>query len=190
VAGLGNPGQAYQHTRHNLGWMVLVQAARRWGVTFSRQGHALQGRGSIEGLPVTLVLPQTWMNQTGAVVHSVLQDLHLITPDLIVVYDDLDLPLGGIKIKTLGGAGGHNGLRSVLEYLESEDFTRLKVGIGRPPAHVDPAQFVLSSFLPEERKQIETMLPKAVDALECLICQGASIAMNRFHGQAVQQENE
>jgi len=190
VVGLGNPGPAYQHTRHNLGWLVLVKAAQRWGVNFTRQGHALQGLGHIERLPVTLVLPQTWMNNTGVVVHSVLQDLHLIPPDLIVVYDDLDLPLGGIKIKTRGGAGGHNGLRSVVGHLESEDFIRLKVGIGRAPTHVDPAQYVLSSFLPEERKQIEMMLPKAVDVLECLICEGASVAMNRFHGKSAQQENE
>lgn len=190
VAGLGNPGQAYEHTRHNLGWMVLVRAAQRWGVNFSRKGDALQGQVRIGSLPVTLVLPQTWMNQTGFVVHSVLQDLHLIPPDLIVVYDDLDLPLGVIKIKTRGGAGGHNGLRSVLSHLESEDFIRLKVGIGRPPAYVDPAQYVLSSFLPEERKHIETILPQAVDALECLIKEGASVAMNRFHGPSDQQEME
>ena len=130
--------------------MVLAQAAQRWGVSLSEKGQALRGQGKIKEFPVTLVLPQTWMNQTGSIVHSVLEELHCRPPDLIVVYDDLDLPLGVIKIKTRGGAGGHNGLRSVIEHLESEDFLRLKVGIGRPPTHVEAAQYVLSPFLHEE----------------------------------------
>ena len=190
VAGLGNPGKGYQETRHNLGWMVLGQAAHRWGVVFSRHGDALQGRGRIGDSSVTLALPQTWMNQTGGVVHSLLQDLHLLPSDLIVVYDDLDLPLGAMKIKTRGGAGGHNGLRSVLAHVESEDFIRLKIGIGRPPEYIEPSQYVLSPFLPEERPYIDAVLPKAVDALECLIKEGTAVAMNRFHGKAGEGESE
>jgi PTH1 family peptidyl-tRNA hydrolase len=183
VVGLGNPGRSYEHTRHNLGWMVLEQAADRWGVTLAQQGQGLQGRGEVGGHQVLLVLSLTWMNQAGVVVQAVLQDLFLASPDLIVVHDDLDLPLGAIKIKTRGGAGGHNGLRSLLSCLGTEEFSRLKVGIGRPPENEDFAKFVLSPFPAEDWEQVVATLPKAVDALECLICEGAAVAMNRFHAR-------
>ena len=181
VVGLGNPGRSYEHTRHNLGWMVLEQAADRWSIALAQHGQAVQGRGEVGGQRVLLVLPLTWMNQTGIVVRAVLQDLSLASSDLIVVHDDLDLPLGAIRIKTRGGAGGHNGLRSVLSCLGTEEFSRVKVGIGRPSENEDLAKFVLSPFPPEEWDQVVLTLPKAVDALECLICEGAAVAMNRFH---------
>ena len=181
MVGLGNPGRSYEHTRHNLGWMVLKQAADRWGVALAQQGQGLQGRGEVGGHSVLLVLPLTWMNQTGVVVRAVLQDLTLTSPDLIVVHDDLDLPLGAIKIKIRGGAGGHNGLRSVLSCLGTDEFSRVKVGIGRPPENEEHAKFVLSPFSAKEWEQVVATLPKAVNALECLICEGAAVAMNRFH---------
>lgn len=188
--GLGNPGPAYQQTRHNLGWMVLKHAARRWGIALAQQGQALQGQGAIHGRAVFLALPLIWMNQTGEVVQSILQDPKLASPDLILVYDDLDLPLGALKIKTHGGAGGHNGLRSVIDCLGTEDFCRLKVGINRPPDHEDPAQYVLSAFAQHEREPVNAVLSKAVDALECLIREGVSVAMNRFHAPPPQPEIE
>jgi PTH1 family peptidyl-tRNA hydrolase len=189
--GLGNPGPAYQQTRHNLGWMVLEHAARRWGIPLAQQGQALQGQGAIYGCAVLLALPLIWMNQTGEVVHSILQDRKLASADLILVYDDLDLPLGSLKIKTHGGAGGHNGLRSVMACLRTEDFCRLKVGIDRPHDHEDPARYVLSAFAQHEREQVDAMLlPHAVDALECLIREGVSVAMNRFHALSPWQERE
>jgi len=188
--GLGNPGRAYQDTRHNLGWMVLEWAARRWGVVLSQRGLVLQGQGTVQGHSVALAIPQTWMNQTGVVVSSVLQGLRRTTSDLIVVYDDLDLPLGALKIKTRGRAGGHNGLRSVLSSVGSEDFCRLKVGIGRPPGNEELARYVLSPFSSEEYKVVDVTLPKAVDALECLICEGPEAAMNRFHVRSDQPEME
>ncbi len=186
VVGLGNPGRSYARTRHNLGWMVLEQAADRWSIRLIQQEHGFQGRGEVAGHPVVLVLPLTWMNQTGVVVQAVLQNLNRASSDLIVVHDDLDLPLGAIKIKTRGGAGGHNGLRSVLSCLETEEFVRVKVGIGRPPENKDLADFVLSPFPIEDWGQVVASLPKAVDALECLICEGAAAAMNRFHGRPLQ----
>lgn len=179
--GLGNPGAAYQQTRHNLGWMVLEHAARRWGIGLAQQGQALQGQGAIHGHDVLLALPLIWMNQTGQVVQSILQERKLTTPDLILIYDDLDLPLGVLKIKTRGGAGGHNGLRSVISCLGTQDFYRLKVGIDRPSDDEDPAQYVLSEFTQHEREQVNAVLSIAVDALECLMLEGVSMAMNRFH---------
>lgn len=188
VVGLGNPGPTYQKTRHNLGWMVLEQAAQRWGITFTERWQALQGRGVANGQPVLLVLPLIWMNQTGDVVHSLLQSINLRPSNLIVVYDDLDLPLGALKIKTGGGPGGHNGLRSVISCLETQDFCRLKVGIDRPPAHEDPAQYVLSAFAQHEAEAVYGVLSHVVDALECVIGEGVSAAMNRYHTRPPRQE--
>ena len=188
VVGLGNPGKTYQRTRHNLGWLVLEHAAHRWGIAFTQQGQALQGQGVIGGYRVLLALPLLWMNRTGEVIPSLLHCQNCTPSDLILVYDDLDLPLGALKIKSRGGAGGHNGLRSVLSYLETEHFCRLKVGIGRPPAYEDPATYVLTPFSSDEIEHIEALLPKAVDALECVIGEGCSVAMNQFHGLPIPRE--
>lgn len=170
--------------------MVLEHAARRWGIALAQQDQALQGQGAVHGRAVLLALPLIWMNQTGEVVHSILQDKKLASPDLILVYDDLDLPLGVLKIKTHGGAGGHNGLCSVMSCLGTQDFCRLKVGIDRPPVNEDPAQYVLSAFAQHEREPVNAVLSLAVNALECLIQDGASVAMNRFHTRSPQQEIE
>lgn len=188
--GLGNPGQAYQKTRHNLGWRVIEHAAHRWGIRLAQQGQVLQGQGAVHGSAVLLVLPLIWMNRTGEVIYSLLQDRSLTPSDLILVYDDLDLPLGGVKLKARGGHGGHNGLRSVLDCLGAEDFYRLKVGIGRPPIHEDPAQYVLSPFTPDQCGKVDAVLPKAVEALECLMGEGISVAMNRFHSPPLPQDME
>ncbi len=188
--GLGNPGPTYQKTRHNLGWMVLEQAAQRWGITFTERWQTLQGRGVSNEHAVLLALPLTWMNQTGDVVHSLLQSINLTPSNLIVVYDDLDLPLGALKIKTRGGPGGHNGLRSVISCLETQDFCRLKVGIDRPSDHEDPAQYVLSAFAQHETEAVNGVLSHAVDALECIIGYGVSAAMNRFHVRLPSDEVE
>ena len=188
--GLGNPGQPYQKTRHNLGWMVLEHAAHRWGIPLTQQGHVLQGQGEIRGCPVLLALPLVWMNQTGEVVPFLLRSQNSTSSDLILVYDDLDLPLGGLKIKTRGGPGGHNGLRSVLACLGTENFSRLKLGIGRPPQGEDPAHYVLSSFSPDEKRAVETLLPRAVDALECMMFEGIQEAMNRFHAPPIPKESD
>lgn len=184
VVGLGNPGRSYEHTRHNLGWKVLEQAADRWSVALVKQEHGFLGQGAVKNHPVLLLLPLTWMNQTGVVVQSVLQAFSPVSPDLIVVHDDLDLCLGAIKIKTRGGAGGHNGLRSIMSCVGTEEFSRVKVGIGRPQNNEDVANFVLSPFPAEEWKEVVSTLPKAVDALECLICEGPDVAMNRFHARS------
>jgi len=128
------------------------------------------------------------MNQTGEVVQSLLEEKNLCPSDLILVYDDLDLPLGALKIKTRGGPGGHNGLRSVLSSLGTENFCRLKVGIGRPPLHENPADYVLAPFSLEETDQVGIILPKVVDALECVIEEGIPQAMNRFHSSPLLPE--
>ncbi len=168
--------------------MVLEHAARRWGIGLIQEGRALQGRGRTSECSVLLALPLIWMNQTGEVVQSLLEGKNLSPSDLILVYDDLDLPLGALKIKTRGGPGGHNGLRSVLSSLGTENFCRLKVGIGRPPLHENPADYVLASFSREETDQVDILLPKVVNALECVIEEGIPQAMNRFHSSPLLPE--
>jgi peptidyl-tRNA hydrolase, PTH1 family len=181
VAGLGNPGLQYRNTRHNLGWLVLEQAVRRWGGHFSERPDALEAVHELSGIPVLLVCPLAWMNQTGPIIRATLDSRSLSLSDLIVVYDDLDLPLGVIRIRTRGGAGGHNGLRSVLANLGTDGFCRLKVGIGRPVWGGDLIDYVLSPFSQEEQRQVSSVLDRSVDALECLIKNGVAEAMNRFH---------
>ena len=181
VVGLGNPGARYQNTRHNLGWMAIEHIAARWGVTLSQCGDSYQGQRTFNGHSVTLALPLAWMNQTGFVVHRLLESYQAQSPELIVIYDDLDLPVGVLRIKVRGRAGGHNGLRSVIACLGSEEFSRIKVGIGRPPEPEDPSQYVLSPFFSDEWKNIEETLPRVAEALECLIVEGPLQAMNRYH---------
>lgn len=181
IVGLGNPGPEYRHTRHNLGWLVLEHAAYRWRVDFSERRLAWEASANIQGNPVLLIRPIAWMNRTGPVVHEILNSRQLTPSDLVVVYDDLDLPLGVVRIKTRGGAGGHNGLRSVLESIGSDEFCRMKLGIGRPVGPLDTVDYVLSPFSPEEESDLESVLEKSVDALECIIKDGPAVAMNRFH---------
>lgn len=188
IVGLGNPGPEYRQTRHNLGWLVLERTACRWGIEFSKRHHAWEASADIQGQSILLVRPIAWMNQTGPVVRSVLDGRHLSTSDLTVVYDDLDLSFGTIRIKTHGSAGGHNGLRSVLEHVGSDRFCRIKLGIGRPVWPVETVEYVLSPFSSEERSELEPLLEKSVDALECLIEDGPAVAMNRFHSRSEKTE--
>lgn len=168
---------------------MLEAAAARWSLSLTQTGPARQGSGRI-GPPdrqteVTLAMPLAWMNQVGPAVEILVQTLGL-TPDqfpdrLIVVHDDLDLPLGRLRIKRRGGPGGHNGLLSIITTLGTDEFCRLKLGIGRPPLGVDAADYVLAPFLPAESPQVDRMLEQAVTALECLVEDGIAAAMNRFN---------
>ena len=181
IVGLGNPGPDYRHTRHNLGWLVLEHAACRWRVDFSQRRLTWEASAIIHGKPVLLVRPLAWMNRTGPVVQEMLTSRQLTPSNLVVVYDDLDLSFGVLRIKTRGGAGGHNGIRSVLDSVGSDEFCRLKLGIGRPPGTQDTVEYVLSPFSPDEESGLEAVLDHSVDALECLIKEGPAEAMNRFH---------
>ncbi len=170
--------------------MILELAAHRWEISFTKQYDVLEGQGKVGEHPVLLVLPLRWMNQTGEVLPSLFQRHNCTASDLILVYDDLDLPLGTLKIKTRGGPGGHNGLRSVLANVGNQDFCRLKAGIGRPSVNEDPAHYVLSPFSSDELSTVEVFLPNAVDAIECIVNEGVSVAMNRFHAPPLHQDLE
>lgn len=190
IVGLGNPGERYALTRHNIGILVLELAAARWSVDLGPAGRARGGNGRVGSVEVRLAAPLAWMNETGPAVKALLEELTLSPRDLVVIHDDLDLELGRLRIKRNGGSGGHNGILSILTALETDEFCRLKVGIGRPAPGEDPAEYVLSPFPPEETPRIEEGLERAVAALESLVAEGIEAAMNRFNVRVGEGERD
>jgi PTH1 family peptidyl-tRNA hydrolase len=183
VFGLGNPGTGYEKTRHNIGRMVVASWARQAGIKIAgRRFEARTGIGHMGQEPVIAALPQTYMNLSGRSVARVASYYRLDPGDIIVVYDDMDLELGKIRIRPRGGDGGHRGIRSIIEELGSADFTRLRVGIGRPPDSDDTMDFVLMPFTAEERKIIDETIQRAYEALISILTDGAQSAMNQFNG--------
>lgn len=181
IIGLGNPGIRYAETRHNVGLAVVAHAASQWGIPLVSSSIGQVGRGSLNHSPVLLALPSTWMNLSGEAVEPLIQQYDVPLDHVIVVHDDLDLPLGRLRIKFGGGTGGHNGLRSIVFTVNSENFYRLKVGIGRPEPGQDPADFVLTPFPENQKRIMEDTISRAVDALRCLVVDGPAVAMNRFN---------
>lgn len=182
LVGLGNPGPRYARTRHNIGFLVAERIAANCGIALKRQGHqGLSGVGRCAGTETTILLPQTFMNVSGASVASACKSLGVSPGDLIVLHDDLDLPFGILRIKVGGGHGGHNGIRSISEVLGRADYIRVKLGIGRPPAGGDVANYVLSNFTSGENRELEALIALAAEAVEYLLRDGAAAAMNRFN---------
>jgi PTH1 family peptidyl-tRNA hydrolase len=183
VVGLGNPGKEYDKTRHNVGFDVLDELVRRTGSTLRRGWTvpAWTGRAEIEGKNVLLVKPRTFMNRSGQAVAAATQKKGLEPADVIVVLDDLELPRGQIRIRKKGGAGGHKGLRSVIEALGTEDFTRIRVGVGPRPAGEDLVDHVLARFTAEERREVEKAVEVAADAVAAVLRDGVEKAMNEFN---------
>ena len=157
VVGLGNPGRKYERTRHNLGFFIIDRMARQSGVTVKKRlCDAMVGEWSYEGERVLLVKPQTYMNRSGESVKALLGYFRSAPEDLTVIYDDLDLAFGRIRIRPTGGAGGHRGILSIMESLAGARFYRVRVGIGRPPEGVDPVDFVLEPFTAQEALSAST----------------------------------
>lgn len=182
IVGLGNPGKAYEHTRHNAGFMAVDELGRRMGIEIRQEKHhAVTGKGSIHSCETLLAKPQTYMNQSGRATAGILRDSYLTAADLIVLHDDLDLPLGSVRIKIGGGHGGHNGLRSIIQYLGSAEFTRIRIGIGRPGPGIDAADYVLDVFSREERQAAQQAVEKAAEAAARVVSEGAAMAMNAFN---------
>jgi len=182
VLGLGNPGKRYERTRHNVGFLVVdrIAAGNRVAVR-QKRCQSLVGDRRKHGERTLLVKPQTYMNHTGEAVRDLVQRFSLGVKDLVVVYDDLDLAFGRIRIRVRGGAGGHRGVHSILESLGEEGFCRVRVGIGCPPPGVDPTDFVLEVFSPEERAELDEIVSRAADAVEWLLKEGPQRAMDRFN---------
>ncbi len=182
IAGLGNPGPEYAGNRHNAGFMVADLLAERTGARFKRdRSRAAVASGRLAGFPVTLAKPMTFMNLSGRPV-AALRTFYKIPPErIVVVHDELDLPFGALRLKQGGGDNGHNGLRSVTAALGTRDYFRVRVGIGRPPGRMDPADFVLHDFSAAERKLVPELLERAADATEALMLRGLAAAQSEFH---------
>jgi PTH1 family peptidyl-tRNA hydrolase len=182
IVGLGNPGTKYERTRHNVGFFVLDRLAQRHGLKLKeRVGDALITHWRIDDERIVLGKPQAFMNRSGMVVRDLLYEFHGNAEDLIVVYDDLDLPLGRIRLRAQGSAGGHRGMLSILEHLTGAGFFRVRVGIGRPPEGVDPADFVLSQFNDQESSDVERAVERAAQAVESLLHDGPIHAMELYN---------
>ncbi|MHB8173770.1 MAG: aminoacyl-tRNA hydrolase [Nitrospirota bacterium] len=182
VAGLGNPGAEYAGTRHNIGFMVVdVLAEKLLGKgSYKKSFGAYTARADFEGEILFLMKPQTYMNLSGDAVGEAIRYYKLAPPDLVVIHDDMDLPLGRIRIRSSGGGGGHRGVTSVISRVGG-DFIRVRVGIGRPDPRLDPADYVLSRFIEEERKAVEETVATAAEAVLAIFKKGLTAAMNRFN---------
>jgi PTH1 family peptidyl-tRNA hydrolase len=183
VAGLGNPGPRYAQTRHNVGFAVIDELARRWGLSvekYDRDFEGLIADGHSAGQRVLLLKPQTFMNLSGRSVLAVQQFYKLGHQDLLVVCDDLDLPPGRIRLRTAGSGGGQQGLENILLRLASNDIARLRIGIGKVHKNVT-TDYVLSRFTPGERERIKEAVATAADAVECWLKEGIDAAMNQFN---------
>jgi PTH1 family peptidyl-tRNA hydrolase len=185
IAGLGNPGPEYAGNRHNAGFMVADLLAERIGARFKRdRSRAAVATGRLAGVPVTLAKPLSFMNLSGQPV-AALRTFYKIPPErIVVIHDELDLPFGTLRLKLGGGDNGHNGLRSLTAALGTRDYFRVRVGIGRPPGRMDPADYVLHDFSSPERKLVPEVLERAADATEALLAHGLAVAQNEFHAAA------
>jgi len=189
IVGLGNPGRGYAHNRHNVGFVCLNHFARKQGIRFDRkQGKARTGTGEVAGSQVLLAKPQTHMNLSGQSVSRLIKKFNINLNDLLVIHDDLDLPLGKIRLSHGSSSGGHKGIDSIISSLGSQDFTRLRVGIGRPAteglaeiSEADIIAYVLSNFTPEEKQIIVQVIPRASEAIYCLLTEGLVVAMNKYN---------
>jgi peptidyl-tRNA hydrolase, PTH1 family len=185
VVGLGNPGQSYAGNRHNAGAMVVDLLAERVGARLkAHKGRADVAETRLAGERVVLARPRSYMNESGGPVASVRSFYKVDTARVVAVHDELDLPFGVVRLKRGGGPGGHNGLRSLTPALGSPDYPRVRVGIGRPPGRMDPADFVLRDFSAAERKELPLIIDRAADAVEALLGEGLEAAQNRFHALA------
>ncbi|MBI4319526.1 MAG: aminoacyl-tRNA hydrolase [Chloroflexi bacterium] len=181
IAGLGNPGSQYARTRHNLGFLCIDTFAERHGLKFTKKrARALVAEGTLDQAKLILAKPQTYMNLSGESVKGLLSWYRLGPPDLLVVYDDLDLPLGKIRIREKGSAGGHKGIQSLTNWLKTDDFARIRVGIGRPTVG-DEIDYVLTGFRQEEWPIIDETRRRVTEAVEAIIKEGIVAAMNVYN---------
>jgi peptidyl-tRNA hydrolase, PTH1 family len=182
IVGLGNPGPAYARHRHNLGFRVVDRLAEEAGTSWTKtKDKAFTCRAELEGMPVFLVKPQTFMNLSGQAVAPIAARLKSAFPEMIVIHDDLDVALGRVRLKVGGGDGGHKGIRSIADSLRFRDFIRVRLGIGRPPSGVSPEEFVLTSFSPEEKDVVGDLVASGCEAVRLILFRGVQPAQNAIH---------
>ena len=184
IVGLGNPTKEYDKTRHNVGFSVIDVLADRIGIDVSEKKHrALCGKGMLEGQKVILAKPQTFMNLSGESVRAMV-DFYKVSPDeVIIVYDDISLEPGQLRIRTKGSAGGHNGIKNIIAHLGTQEFPRIKVGVGEKPKYMDLADYVLSRFSKGEQELMDDAFRDAADAVAMMISEGMDAAMNHFNAK-------
>ena len=183
IAGLGNPTKEYEHTRHNVGFDTIDCIADQYGISINEKKHrALVGKGMIEGQKVILLKPQTFMNLSGESIRAAV-DFYKVDEkeELIVIYDDISLPPGQLRIRKKGSAGGHNGIKNIIAHLGHDTFMRIKVGVGEKPAGYDLADYVLGHFSKEDRAIMDDAFKEAAEAVKMMITDGPDAAMNSFN---------
>jgi PTH1 family peptidyl-tRNA hydrolase len=188
IIGLGNPGKTYAHNRHNVGFRCLNYFAKLHSIRFDhRQCHARVGTGEVRGEKLLLAKPGTFVNLSGKSVACLVHKHHIPLSNLLVIHDDLDLPLGKIRLRRSGSSGGHKGMNSIIPALGSEDFPRIRVGIGRPQVEVQSMSedaiinYVLSDFSPQEEAIIKPVIARVSEAIDCFLGQGIEAAMSKFN---------
>jgi len=182
IVGLGNPGPTYAMTRHNIGFLAIDRMVAKHGLTdFPSPVPADVVQGKIGGVPVIGTKPLTYMNRSGGPVGEIARTYGIQCEDMVVIHDDIDLAYGRLKIKEKGGDGGHNGIRSLIDALGSDDFVRVRMGVGRPEADIGVVEYVLGEFDADQRLALNDFLSRAIAAVEVILCEGAKEAMNRFN---------
>jgi PTH1 family peptidyl-tRNA hydrolase len=182
IVGLGNPGSKYAENRHNIGFQAVDRLAQAGGLRFDEQRNkALLARGRLEDLKICLAKPQTFMNLSGEAVGPVARFYKVPPERVVVVYDDLDLPAGALRLREKGGAGGHNGMRSIIQHLGTNKFPRIRIGIGRPPGRMPAEAYVLQDIRGEERELMDRVLDETTQALRLVLREDFPAAMNCFN---------
>jgi peptidyl-tRNA hydrolase, PTH1 family len=184
IVGLGNPGKKYEATRHNIGFWVVDELARRWSQeSFTLERQALVADATIKQMRCLLVKPQTYMNRSGQAVRA-LSDFYKLSPEsLIVAHDDIDLELGTLRLRKAGGAGGQNGIKDIIRHLGTNEFKRVRCGVSRPPGRMDPAAWVLRPFGEDDEITARRIVDRAADAIETWLAEDFDLAMNRYNGE-------
>ncbi len=183
IVGLGNPGKEYEQTRHNVGFHVVDELARRYSLTFGKKERkAVAASGVIRGKKVILAKPQTFMNLSGEAVRALVDFYKVELPRILIVSDDLDIPLGTVRMRQTGSAGGQNGMKSVIQHLGTQDFNRLRFGIGRPPGKMQAKDYVLGVFQKDDAILAAQVVDRAADAVETWLVEGIELAMTRHNG--------
>jgi len=189
IVGLGNPGREYANTRHNVGFMMIDRLAERLGITFTRAQHkAILTDTRHQGHKLILAKPQTYMNESGQAVSSLLNFYKIPVENLLVAFDEMDLPLGEIRIRPKGGSSGQKGMKSILQRLGHENFPRVRLGIGHPPGRIPPPDYLLQDFTYDEQTRLAPVLTDATDAVLTFVTEGLEIAMNRFNGSVISNQ--
>ena len=191
IVGLGNPDRKYEHTRHNLGFMAVQELARQHKGDFHKSAaiNGLTARISVGSNSCSLLLPSTYMNNSGAAVKAAAVKSAIALEDILVVYDDMALPFESMRIRPHGSDGGHNGIKSIISHLGGKDFARLRLGIGRPRPGLDPADYVLNDFTAGEKKTLPDFINKALMCVHSWVTQGVEEAMNQFNTKSVTKGN-